>query len=368
MLRSLLYCAASTAVAAAVTLLAYRERHGQFYQASIVLSNSAAAWLILLNFALSVTYLAYDAWRWIFFGQLRALEVERLNERIWFAITESILAMAMFRDSFDGVFMAMFVVLIIGKIFHWLAEDRVEWIKSLIDLWIQCRLYVVLPVLAFHDFIELMYAATSVSVSGSGIMIVFAFEYGILLVTMCATICKAAVMVYAARVESKRMEDADPWEHKTISLAIIDIIAEFFKAAAYIVFFAVIVSNYGLPIHIIRDLYVSLKSFVTKILDVIRFRQAEKAMKERYTDVLADEMNQLRDRTCIICREEMQPAVNIEDGDGDGDQGRNGAEHNANEKKKKKNASRVPKRLPCGHIFHYRCLHGWLERQQSCPT
>lgn len=30
--------------------------------------------------------------------------------------------------------------------------------------------------------------------------------------------------------------------------------------------------------------------------------------------------------------------------------------------------SSVPKRLLCGHIFHFSCLRGWLERQQTCPT
>ena len=28
----------------------------------------------------------------------------------------------------------------------------------------------------------------------------------------------------------------------------------------------------------------------------------------------------------------------------------------------------TPKKLPCAHIFHFRCLKTWLERQQSCPT
>ena len=28
----------------------------------------------------------------------------------------------------------------------------------------------------------------------------------------------------------------------------------------------------------------------------------------------------------------------------------------------------TPKKLPCGHIFHFQCLRSWLERQQSCPT
>ena len=40
------------------------------------------------------------------------------------------------------------------------------------------------------------------------------------------------------------------------------------------------------------------------------------------------------DRLCIICREDMQAA----------------------------------KKLDCGHMFHFKCLKSWLERQQSCPT
>ena len=28
----------------------------------------------------------------------------------------------------------------------------------------------------------------------------------------------------------------------------------------------------------------------------------------------------------------------------------------------------TPKKLQCGHIFHFHCLRSWLERQQSCPT
>jgi E3 ubiquitin-protein ligase synoviolin len=28
----------------------------------------------------------------------------------------------------------------------------------------------------------------------------------------------------------------------------------------------------------------------------------------------------------------------------------------------------TPKKLVCGHVFHFHCLRSWLERQQSCPT
>ena len=31
-------------------------------------------------------------------------------------------------------------------------------------------------------------------------------------------------------------------------------------------------------------------------------------------------------------------------------------------------ASLPPQVLPCGHIFHYRCLRAWLEQSHTCPT
>lgn len=60
----------------------------------------------------------------------------------------------------------------------------------------------------------------------------------------------------------------------------------------------------------------------------------------------------MSDRTCIICREDMVPQ-----------QPANERNPNAAE-----GPNQTPKKLPCGHIFHFYCLRSWLERQQSCPT
>lgn len=43
---------------------------------------------------------------------------------------ETCLAMTIFRDEFNAEFVAMFAVLTFVKVFHWLVQDRVEYIET----------------------------------------------------------------------------------------------------------------------------------------------------------------------------------------------------------------------------------------------
>lgn len=61
---------------------------------------------------------------------MRDAEVERLNERISSAIMETCLAMTIFREEFNVVFVAMFAIVTFVKIFHWLVQDRVEYVET----------------------------------------------------------------------------------------------------------------------------------------------------------------------------------------------------------------------------------------------
>lgn len=67
----------------------------------------------------------------IFLGTLRAAEFEHLMERFWYALTETCLAFTVFRDDFNPKFIALFTVLLFLKSFHWLAEDRVDYVSSI---------------------------------------------------------------------------------------------------------------------------------------------------------------------------------------------------------------------------------------------
>lgn len=66
----------------------------------------------------------------IFLGTLRATEFEHLMERFWYALTETCLAFTVFRDDFNPKFIALFTVLLFLKSFHWLAEDRVDYVSG----------------------------------------------------------------------------------------------------------------------------------------------------------------------------------------------------------------------------------------------
>lgn len=52
-----------------------------------------------------------------------------MHERVWYAITESLLALTIFREAFDTSFVILFVSLLFLKVFHWLASDRVEMVS-----------------------------------------------------------------------------------------------------------------------------------------------------------------------------------------------------------------------------------------------
>lgn len=54
---------------------------------------------------------------------------QRLYDRMWFFVTESLLAFTIFRDQFDTPFVVMFVVLLFLKCFHWILADRIDWVR-----------------------------------------------------------------------------------------------------------------------------------------------------------------------------------------------------------------------------------------------
>ena len=116
------------------------------------------------------------------------------------------------------------------------------------------------------------------------------------------------------------------------------------RLAIYVSFFFMLLTFYGIPIHIIRDLFMTSRDFLKRLSAVLRYRKAMAEMN-RHPDATAEELAE--NNTCIICREDMHP-WNPDVG-------------GAVERQR-------PKKLPCGHTLHLGCLKSWLERQQVCPT
>ncbi|KAM0683453.1 E3 ubiquitin-protein ligase synoviolin [Mitosporidium daphniae] len=275
----------------------------------------------------------------VFFGPLRIIEHEHMYENTWYALSEILMAMTIFKDEFNTRFAFFFGILLVGKLAHGLLKDRLDFMEqtAVLNRIFHLRMIYLLLVLFFLDVGFLRYSIGQISTYGPSMMLIFAFEAGILTVSLISSAAKYGFNIYDSSLAPEE------WESKSIAMVYLDIISgtftmlssiiDFFRLLLYGTFFGAVTGLYGLPIHIIRDFYLTVKSLATRIQDLRRFLQATQNMEERYMDATEQDLG-ASDRLCIICREDMQSA----------------------------------KKLDCGHMFHFKCLKSWLERQQSCPT
>ncbi|KAH9485281.1 ERAD-associated E3 ubiquitin-protein ligase HRD1 [Psilocybe cubensis] len=348
------YSFLSVATVSAVIINALKN-YSNFYSVAIYLSKSSRSVLVLANFGVLLTLVAGHIVQRIFFGSLRANEVERLYDRLWFFITESLLAFTIFRDEFDASFALMFGFLLFVKSFHWLASDRIEWMDQRPypgpPLLFHIRMTILFTILWLTDCVMFLFAVEHTLSAGVGGMVLFASEYGILMASVINTNLKYLLSAYDLRRAGRRGgENAPPWENKSMWIFYIELATDFLKLTTYLVFFIIIITFYGLPLNIIRDVYITARSFITRLRALHRYQTATRNMDQRYPNATEEELIAMSDRTCIICREEM-----VNGGIQDPPQHPDGP-------------NTTPKKLPCGHIFHFYCLRSWLERQQSCPT
>lgn len=130
-MRLAAYGGISTSLATAIVLAAFQQRPN-FYSACVYLSQSNACLLILTNMGVFLTIVFGFAVQKVFFGHLRAIEEAHLRERTWIAVTETFLAMTVFRDEFNTRFVVMFVSLLFIKCFHWICQDRIDYVSTTI--------------------------------------------------------------------------------------------------------------------------------------------------------------------------------------------------------------------------------------------
>jgi len=83
---------------------------------------------VLTNVLILLSIVFGHALQLLFYGPLRAMEVEQIYEKAWYAVTETCLAMTIFRDEFDVRFIIMFGVLLFIKCFSWIGSGRVEFV------------------------------------------------------------------------------------------------------------------------------------------------------------------------------------------------------------------------------------------------
>ncbi|OCH90258.1 hypothetical protein OBBRIDRAFT_755279 [Obba rivulosa] len=365
--RIFLYSVFSTFAVVGVIANACRI-HSNFYSVSVYLAKSSRSVLVLANFGLLFALLCGRVIQRIFFGPLQPREVERLYDQTWMFVTESLLAFTIFRDEFDVPFVLMFGFLLFVKCFHWLVADRVESMDQTTypgpSLLFHIRMNGLFFLLWMTDLFMFSLAVESTLSNGVGGMVLFASEYAILMASALNAIARYTLSVIdIRRARSRGGENAPPWENKSMYIFYIELVTDFLKLATYLTFFMVILTFYGLPLNIIRDVYLTARSFITRLRALVRYHNATRDMDRRYPDATEAELSAMSDRTCIICREEMVSRVAPQAG-----AGQDGAGDAAQAPDQQEGPNMTPKKLPCGHIFHFQCLRSWLERQQSCPT
>lgn len=409
-MRLAYYAGASTAAAAACLLKAFHERPN-FYSATVYLSQSNACLLILTNLLLVGACAFMYALQRLLYGPLRPIEVEHLSEKAWYAVLDTLLAMPSFREDVGGWLLTMFVLLLAGKVWGWIGEGRVDILEQQPPanprlFHIRLATSLVVSVL-FNTSMAWYCIETVLANPRPGMMVIFTFEFTVQIVLSAFTLlryCLAVAEIQVVKqqtheaIEARKFEiraeraaarqnetedgiptpaspqndepievdenevDVPGWEDKRRYLFGLELTTDFIKLVIYIVFLTVSITFNGLPMHIIRDVYLTFASFSKRINDYMQYRRATSDMNARYPDATTEE---IRGDACIVCRDTMvaweEPQANPQ-AQPDGEQP---ARPRA---PARRDEGLRAKKLPCGHILHLRCLKGWLERQQVCPT
>ncbi|VDP01471.1 unnamed protein product [Soboliphyme baturini] len=320
-LRTQYVSVASFLLSASVILYAYHLKR-QFYPSVVYMTKSNA---IMAVFYVQFFVLVMLLGRLIvvlLFGHLRSSESEHLTERAWYAVTEMCLAFTLFRDDFSPRFVSQFTQLLFLKCFHWLSEDRVDYMERspVITVLFHVRMMILVGLMSAIDSYYVSHAYFVTLSKGASVQIVFGFEYAILLTVVFHISIKYIL-------HSIDLRNVHPWENKAGYLLYCELVIECCRVILYSVFIAVMMNLHTFPLFSIRPMYLALKSMKKAVSDVILSRRAIRYMNTLYPDATLEELQQ-SDNVCIICREEMTTGA---------------------------------KKLPCNHIFHVSCLRSWFQ-------
>ncbi|KAK2583739.1 hypothetical protein KPH14_009657 [Odynerus spinipes] len=318
----------SAALTCAVIGNAYYQRK-QFYPTVVHITKSNPSMTVIYAQTLILVFMINAFLRKLFFGTLRAAELEHLVEKVWYAVTETCLAFTVFRDDFSPKFIALFTLLLFLKSFHWLAEDRVDYMeRSPVITWLfHLRVATLLGLLFAINFTMIHYAYNTTAAKGPSVQLVFGFEYAILLTVVINITVK--YILHTIDLQSE-----NPWDDKPVFLLYTELVIGLLKVTLYIVFVTLMIKLFTLPLFALRPMYYTMRDFKKAFHDIVMSRRAIRNMNTLYPDATPEELA-AADNVCIICREEMVAAS---------------------------------KKLPCNHIFHTACLRSWFQRQQTCPT
>jgi E3 ubiquitin-protein ligase synoviolin len=262
----------------------------------------------------------------LYFGSLREAEVEVLIEKAKYSIIDTCLALTIFRNELSAQIFTLFGFLILMKLLHKLAKTRMEYLEQIapIPTMMKLRMGILLLSTISVDTAGVYFSMKNTLANGKSVIILFGFEFGLLLNYALNLAVRFIIQIIDGQLENGLSS-------RGFYILVADLISEVIKVITYIAFFALICIHYGLPFHLIRDVYAAYFSFQRKLTSFIKYLQLVRNLDSRFPNASAEELEHAGD--CLVCRERME----------------------------------IGKKLPCGHVFHLDCLKSWLQHQQSCP-
>lgn len=310
-----------------IVLIAYAiQTQEQFYPIILFLTTSKISYIVCGNMAASLILLVAKISKTIFLGNLRDAEVEMLLENIKYSVFETCLALTIFRNELNAQIILLFGMLLFIKSFHWLARSRFEYIEQVIpmDSYTYTRFSALLLVLIGCDIAATNSAILYTIKYGNSVLMLFGFEFGLLVISVLNLTARYIIFLIDNRLENGLAS-------KGLCVMVIDLICSGCRFATYGYFFFLLFKQYGLPIHILREVWISFHIFYTQLVSLVKYIKLTSNLDQRFEDATPEEITSSGD--CLICREPMEAG----------------------------------KKLPCSHVFHLNCLRLWLQHQQTCP-
>lgn len=358
-MRKLLPSYASMSFGSAFALLWYALRtRQQWYLALVYLGSSKYAYIILGNALIALCISIFKFVTTHFLGGLRLVESEGLGDFFRWNVTETCLALTMFRRDMNVQSGILFLFLILSKCLHWVVDMRESHLRMTQDAIVvptpgtsrgifgrmptispqQLGLQALINILLVTDVIGVVCCIQDVAAYGASVMLLFGFECAIMLVS-----CMSLTLLWNMHVVDGLLHywhdeyGYSRWLHawkdrKATLIFALEVQAQGAKFIFYCTFFAIVMTYYGPPINLFREVYVSFQTLKLRLAAFSKYRKLVQSMN-RFSAPPEDH----DDMSCIICRDAMTV-------------------HDA-------------KQLPgCGHVFHTCCLREWLVQQQTCPT
>ncbi len=298
----------------------------QFYPTLVYLVSSKSAYLIAGNMLMANVLVFSRLCKNIYFGQLREAEVELLMEKGKYIFIETCFALTIFRNELTAAVMTLFCVLIMIKLLHKLTKCRLEYLEQImpVSTFMQWRVGFLLVSLIALDVCGAYLSLWYILKNGRSVLILFGFEFGLQLIYAVGLSVRFGIQIVDGMLPNGLSS-------RGLYLLLTELVCEVVKLATYIAFFCLVFVYYGMPIHIVRDVYAAYLSFYRKLVGFVKYMRLTRNLDSRFPAATPEEL--VAAGSCLVCREEMAAG----------------------------------KKLPCGHVFHLDCLRSWLQHQQACP-